>query len=575
MEYLVRGILEEVRRLVDFGEVPPASDEERKIATYVKYKFEETDLDQVEIFEFKSLLWYDLGSYLLANGLRISAVALPYTLPSEVEGRLVHIGLGIDPKDWREKDLEGNIALIQFFKEDIDSAKHQYLEAVERGAIGVIFYDFVPGGILRRIVITGVHEYHYGPSPPPVVPVLAVSLEAGLKLREMCGRRVRLVSNSVIVPESISMSVIGILNGKSEEEILITAHHDHWLTGVGDNLIGTAILVVLSRYLCKLDRKRSIKLISFGSEEAGALNFSPWYWAHGSREYVRVYKKELENVHAVLNIDILTRGSIVLYTSGPEFISFIRNLPGILYYSKITYDIPYFDSFTFTMEGIPSLTLSTMEEYINYYHTNKDSLNRIDRTTLRRGVRILLTLIEELVVKGFEFEYSSIADYIRAKCNGYELRALNRLKNLLSQPEAKTLARTLKKVLTRPYFNGDYRLDIGPFKADLVPQLSILKDIRKIEIALESLKRGKIKEGIKEIENIPRRRIAPGTEEELPSINVVPLVKLLESGFVDSVIRVLNVLSNTYRKSIMSIVDHLNSILETIIVDHMSYETSN
>ncbi|RLE89503.1 MAG: hypothetical protein DRJ49_02730, partial [Thermoprotei archaeon] len=71
------------------------------------------------------------------------------------------------------------------------------------------------------------------------------------------------------------------------------------------------------------------------------------------------------------------------------------------------------------------------------------------------------------------------------------------------------------------------------------------------------------------------RRIAPGTEEELPSINVVPLVKLLESGFVDSVIRVLNVLSNTYRKSIMSIVDHLNSILETIIVDHMSYETSN
>jgi Zn-dependent M28 family amino/carboxypeptidase len=68
--------------------------------------------------------------------------------------------------------------------------------------------------------------------------------------------------------------------------------------GANDNASGIAALLEIARVLTKLQRRRTIEFIAFGAEE-------PYPYCLGSRQYVKQNRATLEEIVAVLNLDML------------------------------------------------------------------------------------------------------------------------------------------------------------------------------------------------------------------------------------------------------------------------------
>ena len=124
-------------------------------------------------------------------------------------------------------------------------------------------------------------------------------------------------------------NVIGIIQGKTKEEIIICAHHDRFVgtPGADDNASGLLTLIDLAYSLNERYRKpeKTIKLISFGGEEAYSFlrvfgkpdmkRFISMYGFFsdpsrrcsclGSKRYVRYYPTV--NTWGVINLDLCGR----------------------------------------------------------------------------------------------------------------------------------------------------------------------------------------------------------------------------------------------------------------------------
>lgn len=178
-----------------------------------------------------------------------------------------------------------------------------------------------------------------------------------------------------------SSNVIAELPGvdPSAGVIYLGAHHDTQADSVGADDNGTAVagLIELARVLSPLERRRPIRLISFGAEEQLSV---------GSSAYVRKHREALRTEGGVMfNLDSF--GSLLgwntLSGSGPVELDtqltryfaqqgqYFRREPGVL---------PYADHFPFNAAGIPGLTLMRLNCTSGrfFHHRPDDDLSRLD-----------------------------------------------------------------------------------------------------------------------------------------------------------------------------------------------------
>lgn len=138
------------------------------------------------------------------------------------------------------------------------------------------------------------------PSGSLSVPVFTVSYETALDLAELeeesqVTMRASLDSK---VEDRTSSNVIGTLLGKKEETIIVAAHHDSVFTdGAVDSASGVSAMLSVARELSDENLERTVKFISFGSEE---------YNLAGSRNYVS--NSNISDVEAVLDIGSICPG---------------------------------------------------------------------------------------------------------------------------------------------------------------------------------------------------------------------------------------------------------------------------
>lgn len=190
--------------------------------------------------------------------------------------------------------------------------------------------------------------------------------------------------------DSESENIVGDLPGRDPRAgiIYVGCHHDTQANSVGadDNGTGVAGLLELARVLAPLPRRRTIRLISFGTEEQLSV---------GSASYVRRHRDEVaKQGRLMFNLDSLGSwmGITELICNGPSQLEKVVSpyFERRGQYTKVRNDVvPYADHFPFVAAGIPGVWLyrSNCTGGRFFHHRPDDDLSRV-------SMRLMAELLE-------------------------------------------------------------------------------------------------------------------------------------------------------------------------------------
>ncbi len=445
-----------LERTLRFGEVIAGTASEEALVGWLARELEELGWE-VCLRKIEVDSWRDFEGFLEVGGKLVEGVVTPTTLSGEVKGRLIAVS---EPLSESWPSLDGGIALCELPR-DPDELKTVYLRCVEAGGGGLVVYDFAPKRV-RRIMVAGVWDYRWKPAPPPPIPCLFISREEGMKLVKEDGSWGRLRCRSEVV-RSYGYTVEATREGVEDGFVVVSCHHDHWLTGASDDLVGVAMLLKLAEKVEGGKARYGLRLVSFTAEESGALDFQPWYWIHGSRGYVKELEREgeLDSVVAVVNVDSCTRKPVHLAES-PEIRSLLERTfssRGLSYVLEL--DTSYCDSYSFTLAGVPAITLHSLPAILDIYHSSADVVEAIDWKLVKEEFLAVVKVLERLLEKGwkgldYEAYWESVSRLLMTAAN------FAGIKPKLEKPEKpREFFSSLTKNCVRAIFKGDYRRETG------------------------------------------------------------------------------------------------------------------
>gem|GEM_PF-702596 len=326
--------MEVFSRCTSFTDLVAGSPEEREFLQWLI-----TALDAPGVWFHLSpvevLYWRDVGTRLEVGGAELRGLAMPYSRGAVVEGRLVPV----------DGDVEGNIAVAEF-PQDLDDAKYVVIDAARRGAAAVIFTGSPP----RRVVVTSELGFKLDSAPPPV-PVASIEGVKGL-----LGERGRLEVN---VQTRVTYSYSLIAFNSFENTPMVSAHWDHWLSGATDNCAGVEAAVVAFSELVAEDVPIALGL--FTAEEGVAPHVPSFYWSWGSYNYLRRWRPTF-----LVNIDVVGVGTPRIYAP-PYLHGQLERL------GPVENQQAYFDSVHYERWGLPSVTISSLWDTWDVYHSPLDS----------------------------------------------------------------------------------------------------------------------------------------------------------------------------------------------------------
>jgi len=333
----------------------------------------------------------DKSTKIEIDNIELKGIALPYTSSTSAEGRLT---------DDIERLEEGDI-LITSFPEDIDDAKFILIRAVQRGAGGIVFADRVNAH--RRVVVSIDEEYTYSTGSLIKVPVIAVSRETGETLRKHVGKIVR-IETEVDYRWSIGYNIEIVLT-EAERNLLITAHFDHWMTGMLDNSLGVGTVLSLIDDILTSARI-GVRIVLFTAEEFGVPNLASMYWTWGSKSFSEylISNKMIDTIMFVLNVDVVGKKPY-MYTTEDIYRQF-----NIL---DMEQSVPYFDTLNFETLGIPCITVSCLKECWDIYHTELENEKNIDLSYLAYTIDAVFNIFRKLNENRLKIDYSIYLDRVR------------------------------------------------------------------------------------------------------------------------------------------------------------------
>ncbi len=510
-----------VERFYSLGEAQAGSESEHSLAEELARLLEQVGVP-ARLLKPSVAYWRDEGGYVEAGARVYQGVSLPQVAGGCAEGRLVE-AKDVDLEEVSKAAREGDIVLVEE-PEDPDELSTAYMSALEVGASGLVVYSRYPRR-LRRIVVTGRWDYSFRMPAPALIPAVYLRREDGLELRRYVGYTVRVCANSRIGPGT-GYIVEGQLGCETcSYLVLITAHHDHWLGGANDNLAGAAGLVLLAaRLKSRVRGDVCVRFVCFTAEELGDPLLPSWYWCYGSRWYARQlrYAGQLDSVIAVLNMDVAaTPGTVEVHATGYELQKLLEELASSTGLGRIVvrgFDSCYTDSFSFSALGVPSASAISLDPWVEYYHTDLDTPEKLDYNTLTSVVELYTKAVEVLVEKKLR-----AYDYVYYAKRLYQQLAEKRAPPLSMRSGYRLLRETIKAVergdwealynayrlvnmeCVKPVFHGDYRFDEGKFVTIILPELLAIEQARKVMLG-EARDPSKVK---------PYR--IPGWEEELPT----------------------------------------------------------
>jgi len=208
-------------------------------------------------------------------------------------------------------------------------------------------------------------------------------------------------------------NVLGLLEGATDEVVVLCAHHDHIgirdgkiHNGANDNASGCAVLLEVARSCAALKDKprRSLLFCSFDGEER---------MLSGSRYFVNSGLFEMSKVAALVCMDMMggnffPRDTTSLYVLGaensPELAEVLKKIPridgldprpmGVNLIEPMGEDFARSDYGSFRLKRVPFVFLSTGQPWT--YHKPEDDVERLNFPKLERSVAFTARLLLDL-----------------------------------------------------------------------------------------------------------------------------------------------------------------------------------
>ncbi len=333
----------------------------------------------------------------------------------KLEAALVYAGLG-QPVDLLGKDLTGKIAVVRsilqidpFFQ----TARGHIDDLVQAGAVAVIVAVDGPGNLQYALENLGSTE----------VPCLLLGGEDGrFLLSALAAAQARPLKMRVMMKSELrdgweSENALGLLPGKNDEYVLVTAHLDGYFHAANDNGGGVAALLALARHFSaasasKLNRHHLFIGTSAHHEFSdGVQNFIATHPELMARTQLVVNIEHPSSIYSYyrgpLQLDRATVPGQLNVTTGqgtralsvsngnPQLVSIYReaiNRYGMVVDATVNRR-PTGDAFDFFRAGLPVVQIIDANLW---FHSSGDRIETIDRDGLERAVRLYAEVLERI-----------------------------------------------------------------------------------------------------------------------------------------------------------------------------------
>ncbi len=207
-------------------------------------------------------------------------------------------------------------------------------------------------------------------------------------------------------------NIIGLINGKSDEIVVIGAHYDHLgkngegdiFYGADDNSSGMAALLEIASAFSKAKDKlkRSVLFIAFDGEEWGL---------QGANAYVENPTFPHNKTIAMLNMDTIGRNkSDEIYLLGSLRSPDLKGLNdrvnekiGLKLLDTIEFAFDYgSDHYPFYEKGIPSIDYTS--SYHEDFHKITDTVEKVNIDKVSKVAKLIFRVVYEIVTTDIKFD---------------------------------------------------------------------------------------------------------------------------------------------------------------------------
>jgi aminopeptidase YwaD len=290
----------------------------------------------------------------------------------EVTGDLVWVEMPEQARNCFANGVRGKVVVL-FGPLPNDPALHRELVAHEPAAV-IHVDDRLPFDWLKDDGVYPLWATKFG-----MPPTISIPFRTAWDLKKEGATRAR-VRVRVDQHQAESQNVVGEIEGSRPNLplIVVSAHHDTQCNNVGadDNGSGVVAVLELARMFAQQQPLRTIRFISFGTEEQLSV---------GSTHYVQAHRGELAKIGAILNMDGISSvlgHNVVLRAGENRFGEFVMStlVKAGFYAKELTDAFPYADHFPFAAFGIPAITMSrpNMNSFMRWqHHSIHDNLDEI------------------------------------------------------------------------------------------------------------------------------------------------------------------------------------------------------
>lgn len=347
---------------------------------------------------------------------------LSYSSTGDVKGKLIKAGFGIiapelnhnDYKDI-EQEIKGNIAVIEVSSPDGIHPHSKYITyhdlgkrietAKKMGAIAIVFInsdkkaDDPEEKLSNKIIGYGI----------PVIFAKEMAYKIIMDATEVQAT----IKTEIIREERVGWNVIGFLDNKAKNTVIIGAHYDHlgWgdehsahrgekaiHNGADDNASGVAAMIEIAHRLRKNKKAKNNNylFIAFSGEEKGLF---------GSASFVKDPSIDLSLVNYMINLDMVGRldtkekklGINAVGTS-PLWKDLLNNVPTLINIKTSEPGIGPSDHTSFYLQNIP--VLHFFSGMHGDYHKPSDDADKLNYEGTAEIVDYIVRLIEATDSKG-------------------------------------------------------------------------------------------------------------------------------------------------------------------------------
>lgn len=204
-----------------------------------------------------------------------------------------------------------------------------------------------------------------------------------------------------------SSMVVADIPGKSDSYVLVSGHYDSWYEGITDNAVSDAILLEYARILTahRKELKRGIRIAWWSGHSDGRFSGSTWYC---DSQFSDLRK----NCVAHVNLDLAgcrNSDQIVARTAGTEGFDYTGHLiekytgrrpktylPMIRGADQSFWGVNVPITIMLKYEPLPENRMADCPSGGPWWHTDKDTLDKLDEAIMMRDAKINLELIEDL-----------------------------------------------------------------------------------------------------------------------------------------------------------------------------------